>query len=484
MFAACCFGAAPSKAHQEVLERGLQIWRKPGRIQNQVSCATCHSPDGIELAAYAFDDDDLRRRARPHLGNDDVERLVAYIHALRQKFGFKQLRDPGADRPLQPGGRILPGATAAERDEAFARELKTELPATFAARIETLEQAEEAEREWLALDVTNLPVGIPLNRLSEDVDHGPEHASIAQWLPEAPPAIKPDQAAAWLNEEDRYLRNPTDANLQRLLDLNLKLVDSSRDQGLSVLSALKFRALLVWQHRLRTHSERTPIRLSPEVAAFGNYNPIWEVGEQARQTLGDSPVGLGMDPATQAKKTAGPAITQQLRALRLGWFYAGWLSDQGLFKTSHDDKTRLGMWLSQILSEDGPYPAHNVFVNLRRQAVVSNDPESWGETAARRRRIWDLAGLRSFRYQLRDMPKPGPYRDLYLRLTLNGIRMNLLLLAEDIRRSGVVWIKVNTLAIARDLCDFIRQYDPASTAATNQLQSNLDRLVAAAKERF
>src|ERR1019366_7258348 len=152
----------------------------------------------------------------------------------------------------------------------------------------------------------------------------------------------------------------------------------------------KFRGLLVLQDRMRNRTEKDAENVSGDVRAYGNYNPIWDVGEFARQMMDRSPGALGMDQATQMMKLAGPSLSAQLHLLRVSWFWAGWLSDQGLFKTSHDDKTRLGMWFSESLSQDGPYPIHNVFANARRQAVISNELASWGEPLARRRRIWDF----------------------------------------------------------------------------------------------
>jgi len=461
----------------------IAIWRKPGRIQGGAACATCHSPDGIELAVYRFEDADILRRAKQHLSDDDSQQVVDYIHGLRTKLNVTDLRDPDLDRPLQPGGSILPGKTPAERDLAFGLELRDLLPHLFKGRIETLGQAKIAEAELLKVQPVNLKAGIPFNRLSEDVAHGSEHASIAQWLPEVPPAVPQDQLSEWYAAEDRYLADPNEERLHDLIFLHLQLVNKNRMLALGVISTAKYRALLVWQDRIRHRTERDPLNVASDVARNGNYNPIWEVGEEARQAMGRDPHGLGMDEETQGKKLAGTPLAEQLSQLRVAWFWAGWLSDQGLFKTSHDDKTRLGMWFSESLSKDGPYPIHNVFANARRQAVVSNDPVAWGEPLARKRRIWDFAGLRSFGFEFRDVPADPEYRNLYIGFTANCFRMNLLLLKEAIERTHEVWGKLNTKSNIAALVDFIKRFDPPSADAATKLQRELTALVDAAKQR-
>jgi len=467
-----------------ILVDGLKIWRKPGAIDGGAACATCHSPDGIELAAYNFDDADLRRRAVPHLGDSDSQLLVEYIHALRAKFKLFPLRDPNLDRPLQPGGSVLPGDTPAERDLAFGLELRSKLPRLFGSRIETIPEAKAAEQELLALQPVNLRVGIPFSRLSEDVAHGNEHASIAQWFPEVPPLVPAASLDAWYASEDQYLENPTPERLRALLLQHVQFVRTSRMLGLGAMSANKFRALLVLQDRIRNHTEKDPLNVSRDVRPIGSFNAIWNVGDNARDVMDQGPAAVGMSPETQLKKLAGPSFRDQLHQLRVAWFWAGWLSDQGLFKTSRDDKTRLGMWFSESLSKDGPYPIHDVYANARRQAVVTNDIDAWGETMARRRRIWDFAGLRSFEYEWKDLPKDPNYRKLYVQFASNCFRMNLLLLQDDIQRTHLVWTKVSTESSATTLVTFMKIQDPQGAASAERIKQELFKVIDGATERF
>jgi hypothetical protein len=129
------------KYQADILSEGLKIWRKPGAIQNDAACATCHSPDGIELAAYNFTDQDITRRALPHVSQDEAQVLVQYIHALRAKYQLTTLKSPMEDRPFQPGESVLPGVTATERDFEFSKQLATKLPLLFGKPITTVESS-------------------------------------------------------------------------------------------------------------------------------------------------------------------------------------------------------------------------------------------------------------------------------------------------------------------------------------------------------
>jgi hypothetical protein len=473
----------PTTKKDDVLKEGLKLWRKSGAINNGAACATCHSPDGIELAEYGFDDANIKRRAEPHLGEADAGKLVDYIHALRQKLGVTKLRDPNQDRPLQPGGEVLPGKSAAERDLAFGQELQPLLPTLFGPRIETIEQAQKAEQEVLKLDPVNLKIGIPLNRLSEDYFHGTEHSSIAQWLPEVPPAIPAENLDKWYAAEDAYLANPTPQALANLIQLHRQYFSTARSLGLAAMSAFKFRALLVLQDRMRRQREGEPVAESQDVLATNTFNAVWEVGETARDFKGKGLMLMGMQPDEQLKKLIGPPLEEQLGAMRAGWFWAGWLSDQGLFRTSIDIKTRLGMWFSQSMSQDGPYPMHDVYAATRQQAVLSNIPEAWtASEASIRRRIWDYAGLRSFGEYFTDIPKTEPNKSLYLTFITNCFRMNLLLFKEDLKKSCTVWIRKSAEGNAQQLAEFVEQQDPDDRANIAALAADINKLADTAKE--
>src|SRR5471030_2586396 len=94
------------------------VWRKPDSLGR--ACVSCHSPDGIEIAAFAFSDEDVVRRARAHLSGEDSKQIVEMVHAVRRRNHIIRLLDPMKDRPMQPGGALLNGSTPMERDDSFA----------------------------------------------------------------------------------------------------------------------------------------------------------------------------------------------------------------------------------------------------------------------------------------------------------------------------------------------------------------------------
>ena len=77
---------------------GLEAWRFQGK---RGSCAGCHSPDAYDLARVGYADADIIRRAIDHVTMDQADTLVAFIHAVRQKFAMQQLLHPAKFRPLQ-----------------------------------------------------------------------------------------------------------------------------------------------------------------------------------------------------------------------------------------------------------------------------------------------------------------------------------------------------------------------------------------------
>ena len=115
--------------------------------------------------------------------------------------------------------------------------------------------------------------------------------------------------------------------------------------------------------------------------------------------------------------------------------------------------------------------------------MISNDLPSWGEPLARRRRIWDFAGLRSFQQYLKDIPSEPKYRQLYVTFTANCFRMNLLLLKDDIARTNEVWVKRNTKANVSELMTFIKREDAEDATSAEGLEQELFRLTDRARER-
>ncbi len=201
---------------EEAYQKGLTTWRKEGSVDGQ-ACTHCHSADGVELAIIGYSDDAILRRAQQHLAAEDALAVRDFIHAQRRKLGIAKPCSPQW-RPFQPGGEVLPGATAQEQDASFLKVLAERKLMVAVDKIVTLSDAQKAFAELQSVDLRQLPMGIPLPRFSEDKFNGPEHRDINDYMPAVPTA--PNDAKAYFALEDDYLANPTDAKLYRLLQEN------------------------------------------------------------------------------------------------------------------------------------------------------------------------------------------------------------------------------------------------------------------------
>lgn len=402
-------------------------WRKPdvhGR-----ACVSCHSPDGLEIAAYAFSDADILRRARSHLSEPEAEQIVAMIHGLRAKYNIEKLLDPMKDRPMQPGGSVLPGETPMERDAAFAASLPAFLPRLFGARIDSVAAARSACDQIMAVDLADLKIGIPCDRISEDEFHGKLHATIADWIPDVPL-----MAELPADLEDAYLRAPTDQNYATL-DAALAALGPRPGTLAHALALNKRRALLLFQHRLRQKLLRRPQSLP-----FLMGNPLWAIGDFARQYAKVPIDGLGMPPDIAAKKLSGPDSATQMRQLRLSWMWLGWCADPGLQRSSPITETMRADYFAEALWNDGPYPMHEAFMLTRKLATEAFDKTAWGSAPPQH---LDL----DYTAFLNDKGIAGPlssskkHKKLCNTFVANAFRMNLFLLMDELGRTKTVYLR-------------------------------------------
>src|SRR2546423_1233846 len=132
-----------------VIREGLVAWRTPGGKFNS-ACSSCHAPDAFDLAQFNFDDANIRRRAFAHVDESNATKIIALVHAIRRKYNIGKPLDPMAERPLQPGGEVLPGATSTDRDLAFGKSLIPLLPTLMAGRVDSFDKAKKARDEMMA----------------------------------------------------------------------------------------------------------------------------------------------------------------------------------------------------------------------------------------------------------------------------------------------------------------------------------------------
>ncbi|MBI3721374.1 MAG: hypothetical protein HY248_02380 [Fimbriimonas ginsengisoli] len=435
--------SAVSLAGDQALREGLKLWRKPGAINDHAACANCHSPDGIEIAAYGFSDETIRRRAAPHLSMSDSNGVVHFIHSVRAKYGIKRLLDPMEDRVFQPGGRVLPGKAPLDRDGALAQGLAPLVPTLSKGRIGSLADALRAKNELLKIDLWSLRIGLEFNRLSEDGFHGKEHASIANWFADTPRVPREASSAAWYGLHDRYLADPTDANFWALYNRVVDLTKGNLFIPGELLSFEKYRALLLGQHLMRRAllgkpPRRGPVALAGTVSQRLIPNPMWSVGDFARQ-YEDADFGVLQFPKeVLAKKSLGPPAAEQLKTMRAPWLWLGWMMDQGLQRINNERATKRGEYVMNALWNDGPYPVHNIFMASRAELVHCFVPEAWG-SGFQRHFVLGYGAFRRSGFYVSMEPKSPEHRRLYRTIVANAFRMSTYLLLEDVRRLGAIW---------------------------------------------
>jgi hypothetical protein len=432
----------PQVSNDEVIKQGMVAWRTPGGKLNS-ACSSCHAPDGFDLAAFGFDDATIRRRALAHVDGDNATKIIALVHAIRNKYNLQPLNEM-TDRPFQPGGAMIDGATSEDRDLSFGKSLIPILPTLMSGRIDSLEAAKKARDEMLAVDARNLKVGIPFNRWSEDIFHGDDHGTVADWMTDLPCAPNPAKEKEWLALVDKYIAQPTDENLWLVYNAVPEDTKSFTTMPFSnEFSYRKYRAMLIGQHLLRERAagKPDPRRADPVEFAYlskGNLpNPFWEVGEYAVLNEGLDTDSQGMPE--EVAKTISPKLpfSGQMRSMQVPWLWLGWLADQSLQRTPGDQNTRNGRYFTLALYTNGNYALHDCFMITRKQLVQSFDTNALPDDRAQRF-ILDYSEFAAHRNIIRYEPQEPERQALFRKMVGNAFRMSLYLLIDDAKKSGFV----------------------------------------------
>jgi hypothetical protein len=384
----------------DAIQRGTTAWRTQGTV-DQNACSFCHAADPFDLAFIGYTDGAIYRRAFSHVTQPVVDDIIDMVHALRAKNAIVQPPDPISYRPFQPGGDVLPGKSAAERDRAFGEELKTVVPTLMGPPINSAAAAHKAWDELSAVNLRTLKVGIPLNRYTEDIYNNDgtnplcpdkhlcdDHGTIADWITDAP-VLTAATAATLYPVQDAYLANPT-------LD-NLKAVLMAAPRGEESWIKNKFLAVQManFMFRLQAAGDTLLTKLAAgdsattgqpytafPVVQGANLNSIWMVGANQRDFIhnvgGSLPVGpaAGNQGKFSVPKDTLPGLSrndanEQLQRIIVPWFWLGFSLDPATMNVEADYVAEGDEYFTQeTFLDNGSSPIHGAFIVSKRSLEI------------------------------------------------------------------------------------------------------------------
>jgi len=470
-------GGPVAKADDQY-RKGLDLWR--GADLGNNSCSFCHSPEGFEIAAYNFDDATILRRAEPHFGKADAPKLLAFIKAVRSRYGFTKLLDPMKDRPLQPGGELLPGDTPEQRDLVFGLSLKKYLPALTEGNVDSLQSAKKARDEVRAVNPRTLPVGIVFNRISEDAFHGREHATFAHWIADEAVLMK-FPWGVYNQMVDTYINDPSMKNLQPLVEL--LRINNPKLYG-QLMASDKFRMLVLLQHITRMKAKGIDFFADKGPVALAEWNlkylpnPFLELAMLADDRQ-NTPFDQFLFPSSVVEKKTGVSREEQLKQLRLPNLWAGWLFDEGLLRSGFVDPNRVTRIMTERLFSDGPYPFHDAFFITKKIVTDGFEPRAWNGNAPQHFAVdysWFLSDGNVHKFE----PKDAKARELYRRFVANSFKMSLYLYREQLQQTHTKYAGDPSLDQIAKIEAYVKEVQPRQSKEVNALAEEISSLAAAA----
>jgi mono/diheme cytochrome c family protein len=506
---------------QDAYTQGLTAWRTAGAV-DQHACAHCHGPDGIDLAMLGFPDSQIYRRAFFHVDQPTADAIVDMVHAIRAKYNIADPPNPLDFRPFQPGGAVLPGASSAERDQAFGQQMKDEGMTLMGPPINSVALAKQAWSELAAVDLRTEHIGIPLNRWAEDIfdnagqdppcpDLGecPDHGTMADWLPDAA-QISDAQAQVLYPLEDAYLANPTLDTFKTYLE-----AIPTRDDFYWINT--KYLAVQIGTHFLRMQAQGQTLDQQPAIplpVENGDLlNSPWMVGANARDFAhndnpGPMPVGGGhyaVPPETIPGLTRNNA-PEQLARMEAPWFWMGWQLDPSTLNARDDYVAEASEYFTQqVFLDNGSYPIHGAFIVSKRTVSIMAygtnplprsphvfpfyhpDLGNFPVTPLVMRagyfpELVNFSEEKNFNtisnYQLMYMPTDNPtHTALYETYTANMYRMFMWELLDELQATPQIWNpsillgKVQKAEIFLTLPDVAAINGPQDTALLSQIKS-------------
>jgi Cytochrome C oxidase, cbb3-type, subunit III len=443
----------------EITRDGLAAAREPD--SKGYACVHCHSPDLFDLAYFTYDEGTLSRRALLHVDEKKSKRIFRYVALLRKQLSLQTV-SPGT-RVFQPGGgEPLACSSPEECDHVFGVALLNRVP-SLKTPINTLAQAKQFKSEFVGLHPRDMPIGMGLNRWTEDAARGAEHASMNEWIPDfSYLPTSPANAAATLRLHDAYIANPSWDTLRPIL----KSVDMLSEVPASLMITEeakqilkdKYKSVLVGAHLLRLQSRGTSLTSLPafvNVMGFTDptefFNPMWSVGDSARiLDSGFSPVDAAKFSAEQKSRLSAP-LGDEIANLRLSWFWIGFLFDPGVMHSGGSNSTKSTEYFNMQMYERHYYN-HVSYMRFQKAFSQAFRPgltlrtDGKQQLASASAQVWNYflsydngrvrPGYES-QPNLWKMPAMGERRDLFLNLQANLTRALALLMADEAARLGV-----------------------------------------------
>jgi mono/diheme cytochrome c family protein len=488
--------------------KGLTAWRTAGDVDGN-ACTSCHAADPMDLAYIGYTDAQIYRRGFNHVSQPVLDDVVDMVHALRARYNITQPPDPLKFRPFQPGGSVLPGTSAQERDKAFGQELKDMNLRLMGAPINSAADAHKAWDELAALNLRTLRVGIPMNHYTEDIFNNDgvavpcadmhacdDHGTIADWMTDVPviPGALPANVKA---AQDAYLANPTLDTMKAAL-LTLPRDETSwfkHKYGSVTIANYLFRLQAQGDVNLDkfTKANDTPFPVDMKTGML--YNTIWMVGANQRDFIHNVGAALptGGGKFSVPKDTL-PGLTrnnasEQLQRIIVPWFWLGFTFDPSTMNVEPDYVAEGDEYFTQeTFLDNGSSPIHGAFIVSKRSVEMMKyttlprspnvfpffhpDLGRYAVTPLVMRSgyfpvVTNFAEEKNFNtinnYQLKYTPTEATHKALYQTYAANQWRMFIWVLVDELGKNPTVWNKNILLGKINKAEIFLKQADVAAT---------------------
>jgi hypothetical protein len=348
------------------------------------NCASCHSPTGFELRNLA--PGAMLRRAKRHLPEAKAELLAKGFKVTYPLEGFFP--------PFQTNG------WRADGDQEFLNSV-TEEKWVLGDKLTSIQAALNYQKKVLGIPLFQIPVAFRLNPLSQDKFNDGQEATIADWIPDVPAT------------DGLPVRLTTEADF---VSQDRAIAARTVNSPIEMLAQNKYRSLLAYQFLLKFGKPWVP-----------EGNPMWKVGDFGRLYAEADFQSLGMSPQLIAENSGGPTPAEQMRDIRLSWFWIGWLFDPSLTHSGPSKDTLRADYFVLTLLQDAKLPAHALFMLTRKLAEQKPGKVPFEFQYSFLLTSENIAGWE---------PKKVEDRNRFRAYAAQSFRLNLWLLLNDIKTTG------------------------------------------------